>query len=207
MARSRAGLFCFPSEEMRRSQSDWALNHSMTHPRLSFFRSSSRFQKAAIASLSSLVLLTACGAENNPFSGGVDSSGGGTGASTLASSMPEPYKGWKISSNVTACRVDPIKVLAPDHFIVTGYGIINAAKGETPEAFIVEIVKDGKSYYTTGELTERPDVMKKLNNPLLKFSGFTSALPKGAVKAPFTAKVYLGFRDKLFPCSYDAKLR
>ena len=83
---------------------------------------------------------------------------------------------------------------------MNGYGIINAAKGETPEVFILEIQGGGKKLYALTDIVERKDVAARLSNASLNFSGFTGFIPPKAISKPFTVSMLQGFRNKFFPC-------
>jgi hypothetical protein len=167
-------------------------------------RSRNRGGKRLILAVSSLFLLSGCSGLVNPFSSGSAGQSGGSGAdSNLPQSIPEPYTNFiEAPTVISACGLDPVQSKVPGEFIVTGWGVINAKKGETPIGFVLEVTKNGKKHYASAELTERPDIVKKLSNPLLKFSGFTTVLANGSVTPPFSVKSFLVFGRKLFPCKY-----
>lgn len=127
-------------------------------------------------------------------------------SATLAKELPSDYKSWPEAAAVGACSIDPARINSDGSVGLTGWGIINAATGEVPENFLLEIEKDGSTYYVVTTTTERKDVATKLNNPALLRSGFSATLPPDSLKAPYTVTARLGFQQKFFPCEHKLQV-
>jgi hypothetical protein len=163
---------------------------------------------ATAAATAALLALTGC---SQPAGAPKDQSSGGTSgapaASSLPTELPSQVKSWPQAVQISACNMDAVRTNADGSMDVSGWGVINAAKGEVPETFILKIEKDGATYYLATNRADRKDIATKLSNPALIRSGFSVTLPANSIKPPFTVGVILGFQSKLFPCEYKQQAK
>lgn len=159
---------------------------------------------ATAAAAAALLALSAC---SQPAGAPKDQSSGAPAASTLPTELPSQVKSWPQAVQISACNMDAVRTNADGSMDVSGWGVINAAKGEVPETFILKIEKDGATYYVATNRADRKDIATKLNNPALIRSGFSVTLPADSIKPPFTVGAILGFQSKLFPCAYKQQAK
>ena len=156
-----------------------------------------RLGRSAVA-VASLLALAAC------------SQPGSTPKATTASlptEMPAPYRTWARSTTVSACGFDPARNGPEGSSNLSGWAVINAATGEVPEAFILQIEQGGTTYYIPTKPADRKDIATRLKNPSLIRSGFTATLQPKSIKPPFSATMLLAFQKKLFPCGYNITVK
>ncbi len=157
-----------------------------------------RLGRSAVA-VASLLALAAC---SQP--------GSTPKASTTASlptEMPAPYRTWARSTTVSACGFDPVRNGPEGNRNLSGWAVINAATGEVPEAFILQIEQGSTTYYIPTKPADRKDIATRLKNPSLIRSGFTATLQPKSIKPPFSATMLLAFQKKLFPCGYNTTVK
>lgn len=160
----------------------------------------------ASVAVASIVSLAACSQAPSGSTSGTGS-GATSAASALPSELPAKFASWSPqSTQITACAFDPV-TKSPDGTIkISGWGIIEAAAGVVPEAFILKIDKDGSEYYQTTQPLERKDLVTKFGKPTLARGGFQATLSASEVKPPFTATMILAFDKRLFNCEYKAQV-
>lgn len=171
------------------------------------FRWISRCGSAAFASVASIALvgLSAC---SNPMAEPGQGGAGGGSDSSLPSELPSKYKAWpRQRMEVTACSFDPARPKPDESLDVTGWGVIEASAGVVPEAFILEINKNGSNYYLEVDKVDRDDIASRLDNPALLRSGFKYNLSLKSISAPFTATMLMAFDNRIFPCQYRLQLQ
>jgi hypothetical protein len=142
----------------------------------------------------------------NPFASRSTTASTKAGSVTLYETKPSGYASLRKGPVVGSCETNAFETSKPGEYRIQGFGIINSIKGETPIWVYVEIAKGGKTYYATAETTERSDIVKEFNNPLLLYSGYKLLLPAGLIAPPFEVKSYLVFDDRSFPCMFTARV-
>lgn len=169
-----------------------------------------RLAGASVA-VASIVSLAACSQAPSGSTGGTGAGAPGAGATSAASALPSElpakFASWTPqSTQITACAFDPVTKSPDGTTKISGWGIIEAATGVAPEAFILKIDKDGSEYYQTTQPQERKDLVAKFGKPTLARGGFQATLSASEVKPPFTATMILAFDKRLFNCEYKVQV-
>lgn len=122
---------------------------------------------------------------------------------SLLNNLPTPYNTWAKSSKIGACSIDPA-IAADKNFVIRGWGIVNAGKGEVPETFILVVRSEDVDRYLVANLENRNDIVTRFENPKLLRSGFAVKLPASAVKPPIKLTLLIGFQGQLFSCEHNS---
>jgi len=126
--------------------------------------------------------------------------------SNLLNKLPSPYDSWTKSSKTGACSIDPA-ITIDKNLVIRGWGVVNAVKGEVPEAFIRVVRSGDVDRFLVTNLENRNDIVTRFDNPKLLRSGFAVQLPASKVKPPIRLTLLLGFQDQLFPCEHKSTIR
>lgn len=140
-----------------------------------------------------------------PASLGSLTSAGRPGVVALSNSPPPNFARLRRGPAISACETLVFESsVKQGQYVVEGFGIINASKGEAPLAVYVEIINNGRSFYAAAESKPRPEIVKEFSKPSLLYSGYKVVLPVNSVTPPFEVKSFLVFDDTSFPCVYKA---
>ena len=126
--------------------------------------------------------------------------------SNLLNKLPSPYDSWTKSSKTGACSIDPA-ITIDKNLVIRGWGVVNAVKGEVPEAFILVVRSGDVDRFLVTNLENRNDIVTRFDNPKLLRSGFAVQLPASKVKPPIRLTLLLGFQDQLFSCEHKSIIR
>ena len=164
--------------------------------------------KGSVLAVASLLALSACSQPSNTAKNpSTEPQSQDSPATSLPTEIPAPYSSLPRATTVSACNFDPVRSGPEGNVNLSGWAVINAATGEVPEAIILQIEKNGNSYYVPTKQADRKDIASRLNNPALIRSGFTSTILSGSIKPPFSATMLLVFQKKLLPCEYKAVVK
>jgi len=167
------------------------------------------FRRRFVGTLAALAAITSLAACSKTPTGANSQSetGAPSTATSLATEFPEKYASWaRQSTQITACSFEPVRKSPNGTLDIRGWGIIDAAAGVVPEAFILKIEKDGSEFYPEVQPQERPDLATKFGKPALSRSGFKVALTPGQIQPPFTGTMIIAFDKRLFNCEYKIKI-